>query len=142
MNVNIKTFELTNYLYEELKKRIDLNKTDFKLLNTKKDLLQTGIKNKAFLQYVGIDYKEQKGLVKFAIYVTNKTIYNNNNSISSSLDDFRSAIDDIVLGNNAFDDFDYCYLDKKKLSILEEKYNNTDSLDFIYSLVFGVKVVI
>ena len=137
--IKLNTYKLQNELIKHLKAYNER----IKILNTKQDMVYNSVKgNNLFLQYVGIDYKtDRRAVVKFVIYIVNKKIYNNDDSITKDLDIMRYAIKDINLLNS-----ENCFLatdnQTNGIILLEEKYNNTDTLEFIYSLVFGINILI
>ncbi len=139
--IRLNTFELQKEVINFLKE----NNKNLKLLNTKQDLLYNGVKgNKLFLQYAGVDYKKNKrrAVVKFVIYIVNKKITNDDDSIVKDLDNLRYSILNLDITR-----FTSAYIvnedeDEDGIRILEEKYNNTDTLEFIYSLAFGINVLV
>ena len=137
--IKLNTYKLQNEIIEHLK---SYNKR-IKILNTKQDMIYNSVKgNNLFLQYIGVDYvTERKAVVKFVIYIVNKKIYNNDDSIIKDLDEMRYAVKNMKLYNS-----ENCYLvtddQTNGIKLLEEKYNNTDTLEFIYSLSFGINILI
>ena len=137
--IKLNTYKLQNEIIEHLK---SYNKR-IKILNTKQDMVYNSVKgNNLFLQYIGVDYvTERKAVVKFVIYIVNKKLYNNDDSIIKDLDEMRYAVKNMKLYNS-----ENCYLvtddQTNGIRLLEEKYNNTDTLEFIYSLSFGINILI
>jgi hypothetical protein len=134
----LKTFELMQWLQNELSDE-NLN---IELLNKKDDLVKTFDKTKIFIQYIGLDYTNPKGgagVVKFAIYVVGRTLFNNNNNIVRVLDTIRNKVIRLPYDNENMADIP-AYLNGK-IEIKEDKFNNTETLEFIYSLVIGIPVI-
>ena len=113
------------------------------VLNRKDDLMKVGNKIRVFMQYGGIDYKNGKagsGVVKVVFYVIGKRVYNTkDDNIPKVLDNLRDTIYKLNLPINEKSKFGYM---TDFPLLLEEKFNNTDTLEFIYSLVVGIPIII
>jgi hypothetical protein len=136
---SLKVYDLLMWLKEGLSN----DNVKVELLNTKEDLAKTFNRIKCFIQYVGIDYKNPKagvGVAKFAVYVVGKTIFNNDDSIVKNLDTLRERVLELNDDNNLIGECPAYLTDR--IGVIEEKFNNTDTLEFIYSLVIGVPVAV
>ena len=139
MSRKLQTFELMQWLQNELS---DEN-LSIELLNKKDDLVRTMDKTRRFIQYIGLDYTNSRGgvgVVKFAIYVVGKTINNKNNNIIKDLDTIRNRIVALPYDNENMADIP-AYLNGK-IQVAEDKFNNTETIEFIYSLVVGIPVIV
>jgi len=129
----------TTGLLKELQTKLSDDNLQIELLNTKDDLSKFGFNGaKVYIQYIGVDYKNfRQGTAKFVFYVVDKAIINNKGAISDKLDYLREKV--LNLG-----DLENCFLvgSTDNIKILEEKYNNTPTLEFIYSLVLGLEIMI
>jgi len=130
----------TTGLLKELQTKLSDDNLQIELLNTKDDLSKFGIKGaKVYIQYVGMDSKDyRRGRAKFVFYVVDKAIMNNKGAISDKLDLLRANIYSLD------DNFTNCHLvgSQEDIKIIEEKYNNTQTLEFIYSLVLSLEVMV
>jgi len=117
---------------------------EVEVLNRKDDLMKVGNKIRVFMQYGGIDYKNDKagsGVVKIVFYVIGRRVYNTkDDNIPKVLDNLRDTIYKLDLPIND-KSVDFGYIADFPL-FLEEKFNNTDTLEFIYSLAIGIPIII
>ena len=130
------------FFEDKINKALEDKKIRVERLNTKDDLLKIGSKIKAFWQYAGIDYKDDKsgaGVVNIVFYVAGRKIFNDDNSIPLILDNIREALYNLDI--EIEQGYSFGYLADYPLFV-EEKYNNTDTMEFIYSLVVGVPILI
>ena len=130
----------TTGLLKELQEKLSDDELKIELLNTKEDLSKIGLNGaKVYIQYIGTDYKNfRRGIAKYVFYVVDKAVLNNKGAISDKLDLLRYNI--LNMNKN----FNSCFLSDttESVKIIEEKYNNTPTLEFIYSLVLGLEILI
>ena len=136
-------FKVYNFL-EFFKDEINKNFAGkVEVLNVKDDLMKVGNKIRVFMQYGGIEYKDGKagsGVVKVAFYVVGRRVYNTrDDNIPKVLDNLRDSIYRLDFPINEKSEFGYI---ADFPLLLEEKFNNTDTLEFIYSLVVGIPIII
>lgn len=132
----MKVYELQNKIIEYLKNE----NIEVVLLEKKEDLTKILNKPKIFIQYTGINYKNLAvGTANFTFYLVDKRLENKDGKLISLLDDLRDAIKGMNFRNINVKGV----VDKTgSIKIVEEKYNNTPTLEFIYSIVLGVDVII
>jgi len=135
-----KAYDFLEFFKDEINKNFT---NEVEVLNVKDDLMKVGNKIRVFMQYGGIEYKNGKagaGIVKVVFYVIGKRVYNTkDDNIPKVLDNLRDTIYKLNLPINEKSKFGYM---ADFPLLLEEKFNNTDTLEFIYSLVVGIPIII
>jgi len=129
-------YDLQNKILGYLKN----NGIDVIYLDKKEDLTKILNKPKIFMQYTGINYKSLAvGTANFTFYLVDKRLENKDGKLISLMDDLRNAIKGMNFRNinvkGVVDKTD-------SIKTVEEKYNNTPTLEFIYSIVLGVDIMI
>jgi len=136
-------FKVYDFLDFFEKKLNSISNNKIKKLNLKEDMAKVGNNINIFMQYGGIEYREGKsgsGIIKVVFYVVGRRVFNNkDDNIPKVLDNLRESIYKLDLPINSKTNFGY--INDFPL-FLEEKYNNTDTLEFIYSLVVGIPITI
>lgn len=130
-------------IYELQKRILDFLKgegVDVVLLDKKEDLSKILNKPKIFMQYTGINYKSLSvGTAQFTFYLVDKRLENKDGKLIKMNDILRDNLKKLYFGNLEVKGV----VDKTdSIRITEEKYNNTPTLEFIYTMVLSVDIMI